>query len=154
GFVTHSDLKANGHAMFAEGVGRLTPAENGQQGSFFTTQRVGIRHFRTTFDFRVHEGTDPRADGLTFTIQADPPGANALGDSGGALGYGGATAIVNSVAIKFDFWKAFPSGSGGHHSSTGLYVDGHTPNNDNLPPDQPVDLEGLINLDSQTTKRV
>ena len=90
-------------------------------------------------------GSNPIADGLTFTIQNDPRGVNALGDAGGALGYGDANnnlppAIQNSVAINFDAYKGFPQGNDGNHSSTGLYIDGDRPNNppDAQPGDQPV----------------
>jgi hypothetical protein len=56
------------------------------------------------------------------------------------------------VAIKFDFYKGFPVAPDGDHSSTGLYVDGHFPNNNNPLPDMPVDLAGTgINLNSQAT---
>jgi hypothetical protein len=92
----------------------------------------------------MRPGSNPIADGLAFIIQADPRGPSALGGFGGAFGYSmepgsTAAAIVNSVAIKFDAYK--PSGN---HSSTGLYVSGHRPNNppNTSPGDQFVDLAG------------
>jgi hypothetical protein len=134
GFASHDDLMADGTTTFAGTAARLTDGQNGQAGSLFTRQRVGIRGFATTFTFQVSDGTATRADGFTFAIQGNFP--TALGPSGAALGY---QAIANSVAIKFDFFKPR-----GNHSSTGLYVDGHTPSNppDTLPGDVYVELNG------------
>ena len=69
----------------------------------------------------------PLADGFTFTIQGQYP--DALGASGGALGYGpdpncGAPAgIGQSVAIKFDLYD----NNGEGNDSTGLFLDGAEP---------------------------
>jgi hypothetical protein len=112
GFQTHDELLANGNAKFVANLARLTEAANGQAGSFFTLDRVGIRGFTTEFFFRVHDGSQPPADGLTFTLQSNTPAA--LGGSGGALGYGG---IPNSVAVKFSM---FP------RSETGVFAQGRT----------------------------
>src|SRR5262249_26965221 len=76
----------------------------------------------TTFTFQMRPGSNPIADGLTFTLQRVSP--TQLGGSGGAMGYQG---INNSVAIKFDAYK--PSGN---HSSTGLFVGGSFPGIDSL----------------------
>ncbi len=116
---------------------RLTDPVSGQAGSFFTSARVGVASFTTTFTFQLRALGSPVADGLTFVIQNDPRGPGALGDAAGGLGYGGTAGIHNSIAIKFDSWK--PSGN---HSSTGLYFDGHFPGNNNGPPDVVVDLAG------------
>ncbi|HEY2588860.1 MAG TPA: autotransporter-associated beta strand repeat-containing protein, partial [Tepidisphaeraceae bacterium] len=48
-------------------------------------------------------GNNP-ADGVTFTLQNDPRGNTALGDSGGSRGYGGGAAIVNSAAVEFNIY--------------------------------------------------
>jgi hypothetical protein len=75
-------------------------------------------------------------------------GPNALGPTGGGLGYGGdyfATAtnpnpgvfysaippITNSLAVKFDSFKSRP-GETTISNSTGIYVNGHEPRNINL----------------------
>ena len=58
-------------------------------------------------------------DGFTFTIQNVGP--NALGAAGGSLGYQG---IRHSVAIKFDIYPNL--------SSTGLYLDGVQPGEDEI----------------------
>ena len=166
GFDSHNELQENGSARFTtEGVASLNNAP-GQRGSFFTTQRVGIRRFRTSFTIRLHEGTDPRSDGLTFTVQNLGP--TALGPNGGGLGYGpdripetpgpGATekGIRNSVAVKLDLF----SNSGEGPNSTGIFTDGRSPTvrTPGLPPEIPdrsVDLRGTgIDLQSQSVKRV
>ena len=123
----------------------LTDGGGGEAGGVFTKGVFGARLFSTSFQFQF-KGGNPLADGLTFVIQNDPRGPTALGDAGGSLGYGHENpndgnfpAIHNSIAIKFDAWKP-----NGNHSSTGLYVNGHRPNNppDLLPGDQFRDLAG------------
>src|SRR5262249_52839796 len=88
GFTDHSDPVANGSAQFTtENLLRLNN-NFGQAGSAFEVQRVGIRGFTTTFQVRLHEGTQPNpADGFTFTLQTNSP--TALGGGGGSLGYQG-----------------------------------------------------------------
>ncbi|MEQ1760247.1 MAG: Ig-like domain-containing protein, partial [Vicinamibacterales bacterium] len=86
---------------------RLVNGDPGSRSSAFTTQPSSIVRFSTTFQFRVSNpggGTDPYfgelgADGFTFALQASVDGFNALGGSGGGLGYLG---IANSVAVEFD----------------------------------------------------
>src|SRR5262249_40103144 len=67
GFTDHSDMVANGSAQFTtENLLRLNN-NFGQAGSAFEVQRVGIRGFTTSFQVRLHEGTQPNpADGFTF----------------------------------------------------------------------------------------
>ncbi len=152
GFANHGNLTANGSASFptTPAVLRLTDGGGGEAASVFDNTVVGPGPFSTTFTFQFHSpASNPPADGFTFVIQNDPRGLRALGDSGGSLGYakddnsGNPPAIVNSVAIKFDMYKGFNS-SDSNHSSTGLYINGHRPNNppNSLPGDQPVDLAG------------
>ena len=167
GFDRHGELKENGSASFtSEGVGNLNYLSN-QTGSFFTTQRVGIRRFTTSFTIRLHEGTDPRSDGLTFTIQGVDP--SALGPAGGGLGYGPdripetpgrgmgtERGIRSSIAVKFDLHD----NSGEGPNSTGIFTDGRSPTvrTPELPPEIPdrsVDLRGTgIDLQSQSVKQV
>jgi len=126
GFSSPSGLQANGSTRFVETVGRLTDGDAGQAGTFFSTAKVGVRKFTTTFTVRVHEGTSPRADGLTFIIQGNSP--TALGPGGGGLGYGPdgprpERGIRNSIAVKFDFFD----NAGEGNNSTGLFTDGRSP---------------------------
>jgi hypothetical protein len=69
GFASHGDLTNNGNAGFPGTVARLTAAANVQTGSVFSNSRVDVSNFTTTFDFQLSGGSDPIADGMTFTIQ-------------------------------------------------------------------------------------
>ncbi|HLJ92245.1 MAG TPA: hypothetical protein VKU02_03540, partial [Gemmataceae bacterium] len=147
GFNSNSDLTANGSAVFADGFTRLTVGAVNEAGTVFSNTPLSVATFSSTFDFRIHEGSDPRADGFTFIIQANSP--TQLGAFGPGLGYSG---IGHSIAIKFDLFK--PSG---YHSSTGLYVNGDPPNNDpdTQPGDVYVDLGGTdVDFNNQHTKEV
>jgi hypothetical protein len=164
GFTDLSGLQENGDAKFAEAVARLADGAN-QTGSVFALDRLGIRTFTTTFTFRIHEGTDPRGEGFTFVIQADPRETRVLGPGGGGLGYGPETprasrGIVRSVALKFDLFDNAGEGA----NSTGIFSGGRSPtirdpalSPDPTPdiPDQSVDLDGTgIELNNQRTKQV
>src|SRR5262249_31749728 len=119
----------------------------GQAGSAFTVQQVGIRGFTTSFQFRLHEGTQPNpADGLTFTIQANNP--QALGFGGGALAYQG---IGRSVAVKFAIWP----NEAETDNSTALFFDGHPPTVPHFPGEVNIPLDKAnVNLRSQSTKTI
>src|SRR5262249_1268114 len=69
GFASNADLDPNGSPSFPGTVARITPAENGQAGSVFSKNLVDITSFTTTFTFQMSAGTNPIADGLTFTVQ-------------------------------------------------------------------------------------
>jgi hypothetical protein len=148
GFLDSSDMKANGSAFFSTDEHLLRLTDNfGQAGSAFSVQQVGIRGFTTTFQFRLHEGTQPNpADGLTFTIQPTSPGA--LGFGGGALGYQG---IGKSVAVKFDIWD----NEGETDNSTGLFFNGDFPGLPHAPGEVNIPLDKAnVNLRSQSTKTI
>jgi hypothetical protein len=135
GFASNGDLTANGSAQFvpfATGapntVARLNDGKTGgnESGTIFTSQRVGIGTFNTSFTFQLHDGTPIEGDGITFIIQGNSP--TALGPGGGGLGYGpdhpgGTGGIPNSIAVKFDTF----SNAGEGTDSTGLYLDGASP---------------------------
>ncbi|HVX60745.1 MAG TPA: pre-peptidase C-terminal domain-containing protein, partial [Pirellulales bacterium] len=140
GFGDPSDLARNGAAVFTGGVARLTNGQQFEPASVFSNSRVNIDRFVSSFTFQFHGGTSPMADGMTFTIQGDSPGA--IGPSGGALGYAG---IANSVAVKFDLWN--DAGEG--YNSTGLFSNGANPS---VPS---INLDGTgINLQSGDAFRV
>jgi hypothetical protein len=147
GFTDHSDMVANGSAQFTtENLLRLNN-NFGQAGSAFTVQRVGIRGFTTSFQVRLHEGTQPNpADGFTFLIQTNSP--TALGFAGGSLGYQG---IPNSVAIKFDVFN----NEGETDNSTGLFFNGGFPGLPHNPGEVNIPLNPAnVNLRSQSTKTI
>jgi hypothetical protein len=134
GFASHGGLTANGNAQFvpfATGapntVARLTDGGGtNESGTIFTTQRVDIGTFNTSFTFQLHDGTAIEGDGITFIIQGSSP--TALGPGGGGLGYGpdhpgGSGGIPNSIAVKFDTFDNAGEGA----DSTGLYLNGASP---------------------------
>jgi hypothetical protein len=156
GFASPVGLTANGTALFMGYVAQLTQGSFDEAGSFFTTYRVGVGEFSTTFTFQITPATTPMADGLTFCIQGNAP--TELGPAGGGLGYGPAfpnpavRGIRNSVAVKFDLYDNAGEGS----NSTGLFTDGRSPT---IPepgsPDVVVNLYGTgIDLTSQDVFRV
>ena len=81
---------------------QLTPAQAGQTGSAFRSASVPVNKFNVFFQFRITDGSGGYGpgDGMTFVLQTQ--GANALGDGGGSLGYGG---IAPSVAVEFDTYQ-------------------------------------------------
>jgi hypothetical protein len=147
GFTDHSDMLANGSAQFTtENLLRLNNNFS-QAGSAFEVQRVGVRGFTTSFQVRLHEGTQPNpADGFTFTIQTNSP--TALGGGGGSLGYQG---IPNSVAIKFDVFD----NQGETANSTGLFFNGDFPGLPQSAGEVSIALDpNNVNLRSQSTKTI
>jgi Legume lectin domain len=117
-------LMMNGGASVGNNALQLT-----DRGSLFETRSVfaqtpvGLSSFQTEFDFQ----SEGDADGFTFALQANGP--DAIGSTGGGLGYGipalGLTGpkITNSVALKFDLHNNNGEGT----SSTGLYMNGAAP---------------------------
>jgi hypothetical protein len=101
-------------------------------GSGWFTNPLNIQTFSTTFTFQITNTTsNPTGNGLTFVLQN--AGTNALGPSGGGLGYGpdnvnnpdpsSNAPIAKSVAIKFDTVNNAGEGT----NSTGLYINGASP---------------------------
>jgi hypothetical protein len=147
GFTDHSDMLANGSAQFTtENLLRLNNNFS-QAGSAFEVQRVGVRGFSTSFQVRLHEGTQPNpADGFTFTIQTNSP--TALGGGGGSLGFQG---IPNSIAIKFDVFD----NQGETANSTGLFFNGDFPGLPQSAGEVSIALDpNNVNLRSQSTKTI
>jgi hypothetical protein len=114
-FFGGAPLTLNGGAMLSGTTLTLTDGNQNEARSAFSTAPVNIQHFNTTFNFQL---INANADGFTFTIQGNGPGA--LGVLGGGLGY---TGMTNSVAVKFDLF----SNAGEGPDSTGIYTDGTAP---------------------------
>jgi Legume lectin domain len=117
-------LELSGGATIGNNALQLTDRSSlYETRSVFASTPIGVSSFQTEFDFRL-EGD---ADGFTFALQGNGP--NALGSTGGGLGYGipalGLTGakIINSVALKFDLHNNNGEGT----SSTGLYMNGAAP---------------------------
>ncbi len=129
-------ITGNTAAALPAPAAEVTDGWTGEAGSIFTRAKVPVGNFTTSFTLHTTP-TLGAADGLTFTLQNDPRGPGALGDGGGALGYGkgdGTTnppAIVKSVAIEFNLYS-----NGSHASTTKLLVNGQ------------VDGNGLIDMGS------
>jgi hypothetical protein len=112
-------MALNGNAAIS-GTALSLATNNGQfqvSSAWYPTP-VNIQNFTTDFSFQTSAGAQT-ADGLTFTLQNGS--TTALGGAGGNLGY--ASAITNSVAVKFDLY----SNNGEGPDSTGLYVNGASP---------------------------
>ncbi len=130
GFASAAGTVAlNGGAAIQGTALQLTDGGTNESRSAFDVTPIGLSSFQTEFDFQL-SGKDtpaPDADGFAFVLQSNGP--NALGSSGGGLGYGKPAiaqtgpSITNSIAIKFDLH----SNDGEGTSSTGLYVNGAAP---------------------------
>ncbi|RYD76316.1 MAG: hypothetical protein EOP84_17050, partial [Verrucomicrobiaceae bacterium] len=108
----------NGSAAIFDDTLRLTPNTGNQAGSaFFNGRRAATDGFTVSFAYQATGGNGTtKADGFTFTLHNDFRGANALGATGGALGYSG---ITPSTAIAFNLYT-----SGGQPVGTSLRSNG------------------------------
>lgn len=100
--VDLSTLHVNGDASISGSTVELTQLAGSQAGSAYLPNAINLStltSFSAAFSFIAGLGNTSGADGLTFMIQNAAAGVNALGATGGGLGYGG---ISNSVAIEFD----------------------------------------------------
>ncbi|HWB58677.1 MAG TPA: LamG-like jellyroll fold domain-containing protein [Chthoniobacteraceae bacterium] len=109
-------MTTNGRSLRSPGIndGMLVLTDGGTNETYsaYFNQQVNVASFQTQFDFQATNAVD---EGFTFCIQRSS--ANAIGNPGSNLGYGG---MANSVAIKFDIAPSL--------STTGLYVNGASPN--------------------------
>ncbi len=149
GFVS-AGLTMNGSAALNGTRLRLTTGVSNQAGSAWYSTPVSVDSFTTDFTFQLAGiGTSAYGNGITFVIQNS--GTNAVGPSGGGLGYGpdnvtkasasSNTPIAKSVAVKFDIVNNAGEGT----NSTGLYQNGASPT---MPA---VTLGGGVNLRSGDT---
>jgi Legume lectin domain/Fn3 associated len=120
--VGRARIQLNGHAQWKNRSGttrlRLTDGGIFEASSAFYKTPIDIRRFTTDFNVQL---LSAMANGMTFTIQENS--ASALGDNGGALGYGGSAGIPKSIAVKLDLYNL----SGEGVNSTGLYTNGAVP---------------------------
>lgn len=64
------------------------------------------RAFAVTFDYRAYGNRGQDGDGMTFVIQRDARGVEALGDGGGNLGVYGDNVIIHpALVIELDGCK-------------------------------------------------
>ncbi|WP_058119740.1 GEVED domain-containing protein [Photobacterium kishitanii] len=86
----------------------ITPDANSQRGGFWTTDKFDLASaFRVRFGIYLGSN-DAGADGVTFTMQNDPAGNQALGVLGGGLGSQG---LDPAVTIDFDTYPNGPFSS-------------------------------------------
>jgi len=101
--VDFTTLTVNGSAFAIDAnTLQLTDAIGGEAGSAFLAPISSNSTFTSSFTF-TSAGTDfdPQADGITFIIQNDPAGANALGTGGGGVG---AADLTNNLGIGLRSW--------------------------------------------------
>ena len=116
GFSSTEGLTLNGSSLAtSDSRMQLTDGGLNEAGSVFWNAPINIRAFTTKFTFQLALA---QANGFTFTIQNVGPAA--LGGDSAGLGYQG---IVNSVAIKFNFYNYESEGN----DSTGIYTEGEPP---------------------------
>ncbi|HZZ70975.1 MAG TPA: PEP-CTERM sorting domain-containing protein [Pirellulales bacterium] len=98
---------------------QLTDGGNSEGSSGFNSTPVNISAFTATYTYQASGG----ADGAAFIIQNDSRGTSAVGDAGGALGYGGGSAIQPSVAFELNLYTGGPvmGEALGVNGSTGTY---------------------------------
>lgn len=116
GMALLGSAKLNGTSL------QLTDGGASEAAAAWYNVGTNIQNFTTDFTFLITPASGSTADGFTFTMQGN--NASGMGDSGGALGYAGATnGIPNSVAVKFDLYNNYGEGS----DSTGLYTNASMP---------------------------
>lgn len=104
-------LNANAQALaqgvpnISGGVLNLTTNNQSEASSAFFNTPQAINNWTATYTYTKGVGTANPADGFAFVLQNDPRGVSALGDGGGALGYSGGGAIVNSSAALYDIYN-------------------------------------------------
>ena len=123
-FQSTGGLSLNGSAHVTD-TGELRLTEHfGEAGSVFTQPEVidAGQSIKSSFTFSLHDGGGDPGDGFTYAIQADDRQAFALGEGGGAMGYGGIGAIEDSVAVEFNAYGddhvAILRDGGGDHLGT------------------------------------
>lgn len=130
--ATPGDVLALNGAQVVNNALVLTDGEPSTFRGVFTKVKQDVTRFSNTFDFQISVG--PSANGFTFTIQSDTttPAAGGWQNSGSeGLAYGSVSQVVfpNSIALKFDLFRAFDlyENSGDYISTTGLYKNGAMP---------------------------
>lgn len=123
GIAAATALQFNGNATLNGTALQLTDGSQSKIGSAFYASPVPISTFHCQFTLSLQNA---QADGITFTIQGVGP--RAIGQGGGALGYGElptaqGSGIAKSVAVKFDLYDDAGEGP----DSTGLYTNGAYP---------------------------
>lgn len=120
---------AGGAPNITSGTLKLTDGGGGEMTSGFYNTPQYIGGFITSFLY-TDVGLGGGADGVTFCLQNDPKGTNALGTSGSGGGGGlGFDAISSSFAFEMDIYTHAAAGPGGNTDGPGIAVgvNGSTP---------------------------
>ena len=129
-FSSTSGLTLAGSASRSGSVLRLTPADGGQVGVAWFSQRQNVVDpFVCEFTVRMVGA----ADGMAFVIQRSAQDAS--GSAGGSLGYSG---ISNSIAIELD---TFVNGADPSDNHVAVHTEGTAPNSADAPA---VAVSGLV----------
>jgi hypothetical protein len=106
-------LNNNGHVTpsIVGSLLTLTDGNDGEASSAFFDVGQYIGGFVASFTYQNR--TNGGADGITFSLQNSPAGTNALGNSGGGLGYAG---ITPSAAFEMNIY------AGAIHGGVGIRV--------------------------------
>ena len=119
--INRRDSGAAPASSITNDVLTITTADNQEARSAFFNKPVSIKGFEVHFTYTALETTTPiPADGIAFVLQNDLRGVNAVGDSGGKLGYGGSSnLILPSFAMELDIFErstawAYNGGTGGY----------------------------------------
>ncbi len=134
-FSDTTGLVMNGSAStLGSSILVVTPANTSQIGSVWYNQKQAVGSaFTSSFEFVISNIHGQGSDGFAFVIQNQS--VNALGGSGGALGYAtnlmnpSVPGISNSIAIEFDLWNNqnnWPDFNSNAHIS--VQTDGLNPN--------------------------
>ena len=112
-------------SLTGDGILTLTDGQPQEAATAFYNTRQYVGDFTVSFIYQATAGIQGGlADGVAFVIQNDPLGMNALGGTGGSLGYQG---ITPSAAIELNLYT-------GHTVGTGYYTGGNTGQYINNPP--------------------
>src|SRR5262249_31415849 len=105
--IDFTTLQLNGIATATTNDLSLTKGANAEASSAFIKTPISSSDtFTSTFNFTMNQGTNPQADGLTFTIQNAAAGASALGLNGGGLAVSGITPSAGIAFRSFDHNQA------------------------------------------------
>lgn len=108
-FSSVAGLALDGDAAQAGTALRLTPNAALRHGSAWAqTQVVTSQSFESRFEAFSHDGSFSPADGFTFALQSQ--GLSALGDNGGAHGYGGHSPVSPSLALDVSLFPQILNG--------------------------------------------
>ncbi|MDE1463328.1 retention module-containing protein [Spartinivicinus poritis] len=97
-FKEHKDTVKN-----PDGSIQLTAEENNKHGTAWSEDKIDLaKDFTLNFQLNFGNKDSTGADGIVFVLQSNEKGINAVGKSGGGLGFEG---LDNSFGVEFDTWK-------------------------------------------------